>query len=343
MKTPYESAPATAFWKNFVTGGASAQRDEIYRKKFNIARSDRIATAGSCFAQHIAREMRKNGYNVLDVEPPPRGLEASRMFDFGYGMFSARYGNVYTVRQLLQLAAEAIRGPQRETVWEKNGRFYDAFRPSVEPDGLGSRDEVMAHRLSHLAAVRSMFEQMDVFVFTLGLTESWMTRDEKEVYALAPGALAGRFDPNVYKFVNQNMGEIHADFLAFMDLIGRPVRYILTVSPVPLTATASESHVLLANTYSKSVLRAVAGQLSSEYENIDYFPSFEIITSPMARGVFYEHNMRSIASIGVSEVMETFFRHHPPHVDSNIQVDKIHDDVGEQQKCDEEILEGFSK
>ena len=37
------------------------------------------------------------------------------------------------------------------------------------------------------------------------------------------------------------------------------LRILLTVSPVPLTATAGDDHVLLATTYSKSVLRAGRG------------------------------------------------------------------------------------
>ena len=59
-----------------------------------------------------------------------------------------------------------------------------------------------------------------------------------------------------------------------------PLRVVLTVSPVPLTATASDRHVLVANTYSKAVLRAVAEELYLESPYIDYVPSFELVTNP---------------------------------------------------------------
>ena len=75
---------------------------------------------------------------------------------------------------------------------------------------------------------------------------------------------------------------------------GRPFNILLTVSPVPLTATASGSHVLVSSTYSKSVLRAVAGDLCSECKHIDYFPSYEIITNPRLHSSAFANNLRSV-------------------------------------------------
>ena len=36
--------------------------------------------------------------------------------------------------------------------------------------------------------------------------------------------------------------------------------------------------MLTANSYSKSLLRTVAGQLAQEHRDVDYFPSYELIT-----------------------------------------------------------------
>lgn len=124
---PYSDLPKSAFWKTGVTQENPYAIEGIYKKKFNSTANTRIATAGSCFAQHISRYLKKSGYNVLDVEPPPPGLQESLHQKFGYSMYSARYGNIYTVRQLLQLAKE-VNGewtPQN-FIWEKNGKYYDA-------------------------------------------------------------------------------------------------------------------------------------------------------------------------------------------------------------------------
>ena len=55
----------------------------LYRPKFPIDRTMPIATAGSCFAQHIGRAMRTRGFNVLDAEPAPPGLDERGAQAFG--------------------------------------------------------------------------------------------------------------------------------------------------------------------------------------------------------------------------------------------------------------------
>ena len=62
-----------------------------------------------------------------------------------------------------------------------------------------------------------------------------------------------------------NEQEVVRDITTSFDalrVINPDLRFLLTVSPVPLTATASGQHVLTATTYSKSVLRSAAGFLS---------------------------------------------------------------------------------
>jgi hypothetical protein len=97
-----------------------------------------------------------------------------------------------------------------------------------------------------------------------------------------------------------------------MKSLNPAVRFLLTVSPVPLTATASSDHVLTATTYSKSVLRAVAGQLTQEHADIDYFPSYELIASHWSGGAFFDLNLRTVTSDGVEAAMRLFFSQHDP-------------------------------
>lgn len=105
-----------------------------------------------------------------------------------------------------------------------------------------------------------------------------MHSDSGTVFPTAPGTIAGEYDPNEFKFKNFNAFEIYEDLSLFIKRvreINPSVKFLFTVSPVPLTATATDDHVLVATTKSKSVLRTVAGQLSDEYDYIDYFPSYD--------------------------------------------------------------------
>ncbi|MCY1158586.1 MAG: hypothetical protein MOP51_1610 [Citricoccus sp.] len=315
-RSPYRGRARRNFWKPAVGTRQPDSMLEVYQRRYEIAPTDRIATAGSCFAQHISRYMRRNGYRVMDLEPAPREVPAQIAHQYGYGVYSARYGNIYYVRQLLQLAREALAGLEpAEPVWARDGRYYDAQRPSVEPDGLESPGLVLEHRRRHLEQVREMLTTADVLVFTMGLTEGWEHVVSGTVYPTAPGTIAGDFDPEVYAFRNFTVAEVHADFAAFRELAHRHnpgLRFLLTVSPVPLAATATDANAMVATTYSKAVLRAAAGQLYAEFEDVDYFPSYEIITAGPGAGRFFAPGLRDVTAEGVDTVMGYFFAEHPP-------------------------------
>lgn len=351
QKNPYTDLPKSAFWKTGVTQGNPYSMEEIYKKKFNISSDEKIAAAGSCFAQHISSHLKKNGYDVIDLEPPPPGLPKELHQKFGFSMYSARYGNIYTVRQLLQLAQEAAgEWSPGNFIWRKEGKFYDALRPAVEPYGLDSEEEVLIHRQFHVSRVKEMLENLSVFIFTLGLTEMWVHKRSGTVYPTAPGTLSGEFDANLYEFKNAKFGEIVSDFKQFKMMLTkirkkRPFKILLTVSPVPLTATASGKHVLLSSVFSKSTLRSVAGHLSDEDSDIDYFPSYEIVTNPRLHSTAFTHNLRSVRNETVDIVMRHFFNEHPA---VERRIEKSTSDISshttqEEIQCEEVLMEAFQQ
>lgn len=346
VPNPYEKLEARAFWKTAVAEADPYNLEAVYRRKWRIRPQDRIACAGSCFAQHIGRRLRAAGYNVMDVEPPPRHLNEDDYGRFGFGLYSARYGNIYTARQLLQLAQEAAGlWDPGDIVWEREGRYFDALRPNVEPDGLDSVEEVLSHRKRHLRQVRALFAEADLVIFTLGLTETWERTSDGAVFPTAPGAIAGDFDASIYAFRNFAYPEIRKDLAEFVSVVksvrptGKPPRLLLTVSPVPLVATASGDHVLAATTYSKSVLRSVAGDLSKARSFVDYFPSFEIVTNQAARGSYFDPNLRTVTREGVEAVMRVFFGQHP--VVSNIIPPRSRTSSDE-SVCEEALIEAYA-
>lgn len=308
--TPYTSLPEAAFWRPAVAELHPFDLSPVGKVPL-LRPQDRVATAGSCFAQHIGNHLRRRGAKYIDLEPPPASIPAEDRARFGYGIYSCRYGNVYTTSQLRQLLEEALgqRTPL-ERVWESGGRYYDALRPSVDPVGHESAEDVLNLRQVHLSRVKKLLSKIDVFVFTLGLTEAWASRVDGTVYPSAPGAIAGTWDPNKYEFVNLRYPAVLSDLKvswAILRSFSPKLRLILTVSPVPLKATASGEHVLVANSQSKSTLRAVAGDLSAEDKNVSYFPSYELIVSHPTRGMFFDPDMRSVNPGGVEYVMSKFF------------------------------------
>lgn len=312
MTNPYSSLPDHCFWSRGVTWVHPAQVDPMSKAPFLIAPTDKVATMGSCFAQHISRRLEASGFNYFVPEIAPEDMSAADAKKANYGVFSARYGNVYTVKQAVQLFDRAFGEATFEEAWEKGERFVDPFRPQIEPDGFSSLKDLEASRQEHLAAVRRVFEEADVLVFTLGLTEAWRSIDSGAVYPTAPGVTGGEYDPARHEPVNFKVHEVIADLDLFIEkarTVNPNVRVILTVSPVPLKATFEDRHVLQSTIYSKSVLRVAAQHAADTRRDVAYFPSFEIITGPGGAGRYYAPDLREVREVGVAHVMRVFEQH----------------------------------
>lgn len=320
MTTPYLRQSRHQFWRPVTKKGPDGWFQDLYKPSLSLALADgrKVATAGSCFAQNIRAELIKRGLHFLDCEPSPDLLAPQKRGAFGYDLFSARFGNIYSAAQLRQSLDRAygIFTPA-DDVWEDNGRFYDPFRPTIEPSGFASLDELHRDRDHHFSAVRTLVEDMDVFIFTLGLTEIWRNKRDHAVYPLCPGSTAGRFDESLHVFETLRVSDIVADMAYVFDfcLKRNPAcQFILTVSPVPLVATGGQYHVVTATTESKSILRAAAGELADRFACVDYFPSYELFTSPLSQGRYFQEDQRNPTVEGVSRAMDIFFTAHgmPP-------------------------------
>ncbi|MDY7522582.1 GSCFA domain-containing protein [Sphingomonas sp. 10B4] len=311
MANPYEALPDQAFWRTAISGRSPFDVSDLWSPRWPISASTRIATFGSCFAQHFGNALRARNYCWVDAEQPPATFPSHLRATFGYGMFSARTGNIYTTRQLRQWVEWSLRPAAMPTeYWDYAGRIYDPFRPSIEPNGFASAEEMMALRATTLHSIAAILRTADVLVFTLGLTEGWVNGEHGYHYQSCPGTVAGRFSPGLHHFHNASFAEMVDDLVATRDLIATvnpAIKILLTVSPVPLTATASGRHVLAATTHSKSLLRAVAAQFAASNGAVDYFPSYEMITGAPFRSMFFEPNLRNVNPVGVDFVMRNFF------------------------------------
>ena len=345
---PYRDLDPLHFWSRSVAPIAFHELDPMRSASFSVSSTDQVATLGSCFAQHLSRFLDRAGLNYFIAEEGGEELSGEERIRRNYGTFSARYGNVYTVRQAVQLFERAYgrREEGSEEIWFRDGVAVDCVRPQVEPDGFLDEEALRRDRVIHLAAVRRVFEDADVLVFTLGLTEGWRIRENGLILPVVPGASGGTYDAERYEFVNFRVHEVIADLGTFVELVrsvNPACRIILTVSPVPLIATFTEEHVLSATTYSKSVLRVAAAEIAASFPLVEYFPSFEVIVNSSAGGRYFADDLRSVTDEGVAHAMRVFAHHfldQAPTIPGNGFEASIRGEIGRvsQIVCDEEIL-----
>jgi hypothetical protein len=307
---PYEDLPEHNFWRRAVADRLWTDVDFVPIVPFTLEPTDRIGTGGSCFAQHIARELAPLGLSYYVTEQAPSILTPQRKTDLQYGVFSARYGNIYTVRQLRQLLEFAFaEAPDIAPVSLDSDRWFDLLRPSIQAGGFDTLEELQADRASHLHCVRELFLGADCFVFTLGLTEAWYQATSGVVFPACPGTRAGTYDPVEHKFVKFRHHEVVRDLRWCVDFVkglNSTMRWIFTVSPVALAATATQDNVVVATSASKAVLRAAVDDVCLGNDQCAYFPSYEICSSPASFGQFLDSDLRNISPRGVKLVMHVF-------------------------------------
>ena len=123
-------------------------------------------------------------------------------------------------------------------------------------------------------------------------------------------------------------------------------RMLLTVSPVPLTATAENRHVLVSSTASKGKLRAVVDEFVNSKEFIDYFPSYEIVNNPINLQRAFKENWREVTDQTVNDVIKKFIDAYEKKSPSLIKAhSKIRAEFFEDLndiECEEALLEHFA-
>lgn len=328
--TPYDKDCKESFWKTAV---ATVNPEcEVFKKVapiLDVSKAHKLVSAGSCFAQHIGKWLTENQYNYIRSQ-----INSEEISSFAFG-------NIYTPASLTQwfLKSETELSEFSVFLDEKNGRWYDLLLPNLNATGYTSKEDLLDLRKRVISEAKSNLENANFFIFTLGLIEIWI--DGNGVcYPVCPGLKLGDFDNNKYSLKVFNYFEIYNDVILLLEEIKKinpRINFILTVSPVPLTATATDQHILKANTYSKSVLRAVAGELSEIRSDVDYFPSFDLITTPLQNDFRFLENRRTVSKRGVAFVM----KHWADSLSSNPI--EIFESTNHEVGCDEEMLDSIVK
>lgn len=304
---PYLDQPNRAFWSRAVTRNWDPAT--LYSGIRPIFAADsKIMSAGSCFAANIVPYLEAEGYEYTRTEHAEPGDQ------FGYGLYSAAYGNIYTPRQLRQLLDRALgRFTPAEDRWHIGETVVDPFRPGL-PYAAESDEEFDLVTSSHLERVLEAVRVSNVFVFTLGLTEAWVSAEDGAVFPACPGTIAGTFDPERHHFKNFRVAELVGDIegcVARLREISPGIKIVLTVSPVPLVATATDRHVFTATVASKSALRAACDEVVSSDPGVVYFPAYEIVTDPAAVG-YFEPDRRNVSQDGIKAVMAALLANSEP-------------------------------
>jgi hypothetical protein len=301
------------------TGGNQARLEPIYnpilRPRFSLNPGAKVFTIGSCFARHIEEHLAQSGFDVpmLSLTVPPEEYRPAVSIADKFTPPSAL--------QEIERTLSMMQRPERiDQIIEEmlfpvaDGKVIDLELREYVPV---TKERAHERRRDIFKIFKHVFDA-DCVIITLGLVECWLDRATGRAIQETPHALAlrrakGRF---VLKILNiTDVLETGERMIRLLLSHGRPdVNILITVSPVPLEATFSGMDVVVANAYSKAVLRTAAQSLCDKFEKVDYFPSYEMVTMSRGPGVWESdliHVDRGFVAKVVDVLVQNYIRSEP--------------------------------
>ena len=244
-----------------------------------LARTARVLTVGSCFADSIGTRLRLNKVNAL-VNP---------------------FGTVFqplALAQLLRAAAGEEQDWQQHVV-EARGRWqsYD-FHSTI---GAESPVELLQLIQETVGRVGEFVRTADTVVLTLGTAWAYRLRETGELVSNLHKLPAGLFEKELLtadEIVN-GLAEVHA----LLRRANPNIRIVLTVSPV-----RHVKDTLPLNAVSKSVLRVACHYLSELLPGVSYFPAYELLVDELRDYRFYASDMLHPSEVAEDYIWDKFAR-----------------------------------
>jgi tetratricopeptide (TPR) repeat protein len=256
--------------------------DEVWPEttpSFQIHSGAKIFTIGSCFARNIEEHLYRLGFKIPTLEfRVPREEWAAR----ANGIL-----NKYTpaaIFQEIEWARNILLKGGKVTESDSAPFLYECTEGACIDTNLGGFVPVTRERFfERRSQVYNTFKEAfsaDYVVMTLGLVEAWFDR-EKGLY-IHEYPKGKNFARNRERFGFQTLSyndcrEFIQRTIDAIRSVNKEVKFLITTSPVPLSRTFTDKDVIIANTYSKSLLRTVAGDVATANKHVDYFPSYESV------------------------------------------------------------------
>lgn len=235
----------------------------------------RFFALGSCFAREIAKSLQDNGHSTFYFE------------------VSEHVNSTFANRKMVEWALGVCTGQPKERLDELFAKL------NITPELL-----------------REMWSRTDVLIYTLGVAPIFRDRITNEFIMPRSSAIDSRSLAELYQFkttsVSENLENIQYIYDKLIAL-NPNIKFVLTVSPVPLRMTFEYPSALQADCISKSTLRVTAHEFTTKNPGSIYWPSFEVVRWIGGHvGPYFGIDDGAALHVGdnvVTAITESFVRH----------------------------------
>ena len=227
-----------------------------------ISHNSKILSLGSCFAQSIGQKMLNSKLDIF-INP---------------------FGTIFQPNALADLLVAGISGNQADQnlVSERDGLF---FHYSAHSDLVGkSKNELLEKLNQRIELTGGYLKTGTHLILTLGTAWVYELKKTQTLVANCHKQPSDLFEKRLLRL--EEMKLALGNLFSKLSIFNPTLKIVLTVSPV--------RHIkdgIPENQLSKSLLRVLCDALENEFENVSYFPAYEIMMDELRDYRFYKSDM----------------------------------------------------
>lgn len=231
--------------------------------QWKISYKSTLLTLGSCFAEVLGRQ--------LD--------------DYKFKVLTNPFGTVFNPASITRLVKMSLAGElpaMGHFLVNRDGVYlHHDFHSSFWAKDSETLDAML---LRKMAEVKHFLLRTDVLVITLGSAFAYKFHRTEEYVTNCHKVSSDQFTKELLTL--HRVEKELTDLITLLHIHNPKLRIILTVSPVRHTRDT-----LVLNQVSKSILRVACHTLSETFNEVTYFPSYEIMIDDLRDYRFYEADL----------------------------------------------------
>ena len=237
--------------------------------------SNKIFLIGSCFSENIGQKLLENKFETL-INP---------------------FGLIFNPLSVVQLLEWIIENEKGETLEKKLEKFYvqydEVWYNYHLHSKVASQDKEELKQIIKQRAKQTyhFLEKADIIILTFGTAFMYELIEEENKNHNKRTAISNCHKQPKHLFEKKliNLETAKTKFENFLEKINSfetKKQIIITVSPVRHLKEG-----LVENSVSKSILRVLAHSVVEKFENVFYFPSYELVLDDLRDYRFYEDDL----------------------------------------------------
>lgn len=248
---------------------------KISPDKINL--QDSILALGSCFVQNIGKKLDEYKFQI-NINP---------------------FGTLFNPLSIFKLVNQAalIKPIEEKGIVESNGVFhhYDLHSDLSKLD----KKILLERANSELQHIGANLPKTSIIIYTFGTSIVYEQKETGEIVANCHKVPSKNFNRRLLT-IDEIVKAFETNY-AMVKRANPSVRFIITVSPVRHQKDSFEQ-----NNVSKSTLRLACEQMVSKYEDVEYFPAFEIMMDELRDYRFYAEDMLHPSPVASEYIWQKF-------------------------------------